>query len=299
MTEGNNRDRDVIREYLLGHLNQDEAAETSMSDDILADDKLAEVVESIEDEIIEEYLEGTLDPETRNSVEHYFLQPPERQEKLHFARVLERHLAARPISLPAKPALAGDELLKEARPGRFNGGRVRWLSARIWVYGPVAALVVFGLVAAGYLNLLQRKLTVVEDDLRQEKLHSARLSNQLSQLQLPIVVLSLVSARPRSAVVREEIPHLEIRPSTERVMVEVAVDRPQTSTYEVRLESNEGGAPIWTAKLSPIVSANGDARLVFDLSAKLLRSDVYSLRVSELAKDGTVKYYDFDAQAAK
>ena len=299
MKEGNNRDRAVIREYLLGHLNQDEAAETSMSDDILADDKLAEVVESIEDEIIEEYLEGTLDRETRNSVEHYFLQPPERQEKLHFARVLERHLAARPISLLEKPAVAGDEPLKETRPGRSNRGGVSWLHSRFWVYGPVAATVVIALVAAGYLSLLQRKLTAVEDDLRQEKLQSTRLSNQLSQLQLPIVVLSLVSPRPRGAVVRGEIPHLEIRPSTERVMVEVAVDHPQTSTYEVRLESNEGGAPIWTAKLSPIVSANGDARLVFDLSAKLLRSDVYSLRVSELSKNGTVKYYDFDAEAAK
>ena len=299
MTEGNNRDREVIREYLLGHLNQDEAAETSMSDDILADDKLAEMVESIEDEIIDEYLEGTLNPETRNSVEGYFLQPAERQEKLRFARVLERHLAARPISQLAKPAMVGDERLKDARPGRSNGERVPWLSSRIWVYGPVAAMVVFGLVGAGYLSLLQRKLTAVEDALRQERLHSVRLTNQLSQLQLPIVTLSLVSARPRSAVVRDEIPHLEIRPSTERVMVEVAVEHPQTSTYEVRLESNEGGAPIWMAKLSPIVSADGDARLVFDLSAKLLRSGVYSLRVSELAKNGTVKYYDFDAEEAK
>src|SRR5215469_9895285 len=110
-------------------------------------------------------------------------------------------------------------------------------------------MVLFDLLGAGYLSLLQRKLTAVEDALRQERLHSVRLTNQLSQLQLPIVTLSLVSARPRSAVVRDEIPHLEIRPSTERVMVEVAVEHPQTSTYEVRLESNEGGAPIWMAKL--------------------------------------------------
>jgi len=296
---GNNRDREVIRKYLLGHMDQDEAAETSMSDDILADDNLAEIVESVEDEIIEEYLEGTLDPDIRKSVEGYFLQPAERQEKLRFVQILDRHLAAKPVSLPGSPATVGDKRLKEARTRRFSGEHVAWWGSRFWVYGSVAAMVVFGLVAAGYLELLQRKLTALQDDLRQEKLHSVSLTNQLSQLQPAIVVLSLVSARPRSASVREEIPHLKIGPSTERIVVEVAVEHPQTSAYQVRLESNEAGAPVWAAKLSPIVSANGDARLVFDLSAKALRPGVYSLRVSEPERNGTVNYYDFEAEVPK
>ena len=299
MINRNNQDREVIREYLLGHLDRDEAAETSMSEEILFDDKLAEVVESVEDEIIEEYLEGTLDPNTRKSVEGYFLQPPERQEKLRFTRAMERYLAAKPTLLAQDLVTVADEPMREVRVPHVSIERVAWWRLPFWAYGPIVAMVVFGLFAAGYVSVLQRKMTALEDDLGQEKAHNLNLTSQLSELQSPIVVLSLVLARPRSGGVLGEIPHLEVRPTTERIVVEVAVENQQASAYEVRLQTQRASEPVWAAKLLPIVSANGDGRLVFDLPAKALRPGVYSLQVSELAKNGATKYYDFTAETPR
>src|SRR5437899_4121420 len=82
-----------IREYLLGRLQQDtpELSER-LEERLLADDDFSRTVDLVEDEIIEEYLEGTLDAADKQTVEQHFLRPPERQKKLRFARLLHHHL---------------------------------------------------------------------------------------------------------------------------------------------------------------------------------------------------------------
>ena len=54
-------DRSLIREYLLGRLDNEKDLEERLSHDIFSNDDLSEMVESIEEEIIEDFLDGTLD----------------------------------------------------------------------------------------------------------------------------------------------------------------------------------------------------------------------------------------------
>src|SRR6201987_1936915 len=84
-------DRSLIREYLLGRLDNEKELEEQLSHDIFSNDELSEMVESIEEEIIEDFLDGTLDSADKDAVNRYFLRPPERREKLRFARLLQHH----------------------------------------------------------------------------------------------------------------------------------------------------------------------------------------------------------------
>src|ERR1700756_3450496 len=84
-------DRSLIREYLLGRLDNEKELEEQLSHDILFNDELSEMVESIEEEILEDFLDGTLDSADKDAVNTYFLQPPERKERLQFARLLRNH----------------------------------------------------------------------------------------------------------------------------------------------------------------------------------------------------------------
>lgn len=291
-----NPDREQLREYLLGRLDDNESAELKISESILVDEELAELAESVEDEILEEYADGTLDSADRKAVEQYFLRPPERRQKLRFIEVIERHFAGK-----LQPALQRGMISAKRQPQgmervREVSERVAWWRAPLWAYGQMAAVIVFGAVAAGYVTLTHHKETVLQQDLAEEKVRSSILAKQVSQLQPPIVVLSLVASRPRGAHEREELPLLDIKPSTERIVVEVAVEHLQAGAYKVRLEAQGNDAPIWAGTLLPIVSGNGDARLMFDLPVKQLRSGVYSLAVSEPAGDGAAKHYDFEAK---
>ena len=89
-------DRNLVRQYLLGKLDEQAELEDNLSDGILFNDEMTDIVDSVEDEIIEEYLEGSLDSADRDAVDKYFLQPPECKEKLRFAKLLRRHFDTKP-----------------------------------------------------------------------------------------------------------------------------------------------------------------------------------------------------------
>jgi hypothetical protein len=102
-------DEKSLREYLLGRLDGSECAE--IDEKIFADNNFAETVGLAEDEIIEDYLEGTLSGPERQAAEDHFFQSPEHLHKLHFAQLLRRQLGKkkhsdypRPISPPIPKA---------------------------------------------------------------------------------------------------------------------------------------------------------------------------------------------------
>src|SRR5437763_12717614 len=91
-------EENTLRQYLLGRLDDQEEVETNLSMQILVSDELSEIVDSIEDDIIEEYLNGTLNPADKRDVEEYFLRSPERKDKLQFASLLRSSYETTPVS---------------------------------------------------------------------------------------------------------------------------------------------------------------------------------------------------------
>ena len=79
-----------IRRYLLGQLS--DGASEEFEQQVIMDEDLFEELLVAEDEIIDEYLSEKLDGGERTAFEQHFLATTERQEKLRFARALQRYV---------------------------------------------------------------------------------------------------------------------------------------------------------------------------------------------------------------
>jgi len=289
-------DRSLIREYLLGRLDNEKELEEQLSHDICANDELSEMVESIEEEIIEDFLDGTMDSADKDAVSTYFLRPPQRQEKLRFARLLNNHLAEQHQLVQTISDMRPSAYTNAVRDRSEYSAPIPWWT-HFKTYGQLTAFVVLGVGSLLYISALQKKGAGLESQLAQERVHSANLVKEAPILQSSFIPLTLVADRSRGD--DSQIPHIEIRPSTRRIMVDIALQGHSPGPFNVNLETKAGNGPMWSARLLPLLSSSGDTRLVFDLPAQGLESDVYSFVVSSLLPgSGSGKHYDFRVELA-
>ncbi len=120
--------QDQIRRYLLGEL--DDRTREEVEQRLLSDGEVFEELLVAEDEIIDDYAGGRLDPEECADFEAHFLATPERQQKLSFARALHRHA----LSLAHE-----HETVKQSVMRRL------WLS-RPWLSWAATTVAVFALI---------------------------------------------------------------------------------------------------------------------------------------------------------
>jgi CHAT domain-containing protein len=88
--EKNLNQQKAIKEYLLGALS-DKAERRAIEEKMLLDDGFAEQLLIIEDELIDDYLDGNLDASESERFTEFFLKPPERKRKLRLARNLKKY----------------------------------------------------------------------------------------------------------------------------------------------------------------------------------------------------------------
>ena len=284
-------DRNVIREYLLGRLDHENELEEQLSHDICFNDELSETVESIEEEIIEDFLDGTLDSADTDAVNRYFLRSPERKEKLRFARLLRNHFEERDQRVETVSDTRPSPYTNVVRESSDYRTPIPWWS-HFKTYGQLASLVVLCIGSLLYISALKKKEASLESQLAQQREHSASLAKEAPILESSLIPLTLVTDRSRGD--DTQIPHIEIQPSTRRIIVDIALQGHSPGPFDVHLETKGGNGPIWSTQLLPLVSSSGDTRLVFDLPAQGMKSDVYSFLVSSpLPGSGSGKHYDF------
>lgn len=119
MNEDTNQGRHV-RMYLLGQL--DETGQQALEEQLLADDQLLNLIGAVEDELLDDYLDGALVGDELERFRGFFLLPPERQRKLSFAMALRGHVttntrAESAIDYPAVP------VRRPPLVGRWYSGR--------------------------------------------------------------------------------------------------------------------------------------------------------------------------------
>src|SRR5215813_12464202 len=82
-------DGDRLVRYLLGFLPEDEAER--LDEQSIVNDDVACRLLSVENDLVDAYIRGTLDAELRHRFESYYLASPRRRQRVKFAR---RFLAA-------------------------------------------------------------------------------------------------------------------------------------------------------------------------------------------------------------
>lgn len=96
-----NIDENVLRSYLLGTLNAERKAE--LEETILCDRDRYEELSLVEEELIDQYVAGSLSKKEQELFETNFLVTTERQKNLRFGVLLNRYLASQKASAsPAK-----------------------------------------------------------------------------------------------------------------------------------------------------------------------------------------------------
>ena len=92
-----------IRQYLLGSLSQEQAAE--LEERLLNDGDVYEELLIVEDELVDQFLSGELSATERERLESHFLRAPERQEQLRFGYLLRRYVSAHASEFAADVAV--------------------------------------------------------------------------------------------------------------------------------------------------------------------------------------------------
>ena len=265
-------DRSLIREYLLGRLDTKEELERQLSQDIVFNEEVAEMVESIEEEIIEDFLDGTLDSADKDAVSRYFLRPPERREKLRFAKLLRHHFEEQHELVGARSDALPSPYINVMRDSSDYSAPIPRRSY-FRAYGQLAALVLLSVGSLIYIYSFRKDQARLEGQLAQEREHSASLVKEAQLLPSAMVPLTLVSDRFRGD--HTQIPQIEIKPSTQRIIVDIALQGHNPGPFDVHLETTGGKRSTWSARLLPIV-------------------DVYSFVVSSpLPGSGGANHYDF------
>src|SRR5438046_2010912 len=148
----------MIRQYLLGRLDDQDQLESSLSEQMLFDEELSETVDSIEDELIEDYLDGALNDADRKAAEEYFLRPPERKEKLRFARLLRNRFEKKHAAVAKKTLDVAHEPVRKLT----NGGSGSWLALH-WLshrrtYCELAVLILLSVAGLIYVSHVRSDL---------------------------------------------------------------------------------------------------------------------------------------------
>jgi hypothetical protein len=274
-----------IREYLLGRLNSDAKLVESIDEQILTDPELSISADVIEDEIIEEYLEGSLSPEDTRAVETYFLRPPERQRKLKTARLFNRYLEAESRNVKATQPTRTLGLFKAFRVGGVL------LSFRTCAELAAAAVFVASiLILSNQRRELESATKQMGQQLSQERQHSAALDRQLGyalqSLQPAIAVLNLV--RPGLERGAPELPQVKVNSGTKSLHVEVALSSKAPGKYNVQLLHNK--KMVWSQNEIAAIAVPGGAILRLDIPADVLPQGTNELAVKP-SGDVAISYW--------
>lgn len=288
----------IIRQYLLGKLNDQKELEEELSDQMFFDDDLSQMVDSIEDEILDDYLDGALSPADTQAVKEYFLCPPERKDKLQFARVMRSYFETNqtePATMQTAPP-----------PWRESGaGPAVLLRSHARTYVEIAALFLLSVSFLLYMGHVRHELQSINAEnkknlqlLEGERQVSASFEKEMTRL-LP-VGLTLANERSRS-VVRDGVPlnakRLVINPSMHVIKVQIALAQAGISgPFDVVLETQSGGTSLWSKADVP----SSEGILTFVMPSQGINAGAYSFAVRPHGQPtGNADHYDFQVTVAK
>jgi hypothetical protein len=90
-----NIEKQVVREYLLGNLEADRRM--ALEESILCDPEVYEELLLVEEELIDQYVSGTLSRLEQHQFETHFLITADRQKNLRFGRLLKKYLNSQSV----------------------------------------------------------------------------------------------------------------------------------------------------------------------------------------------------------
>lgn len=310
MQQTNLPDPDSIRRYLLG--TSAPAEQQLIELRLLADRTFYDEVSAAEDELLDEYLDGSLAGRERESFDDIFLAAPERRQKLKFALALRRRAAesagpssadSAAISEGAAAATGGAAAGGAVAGGAVAGGAARGgFFGRLSPAGRAACAAIMVLAAAGAVLLAVRDswqshaptpATPAADERAADSsptrerpaapVPSTRPDGRAEGAPAKTVAVTLAPGLTRGA--DDETRRVEITPDVGRVRLELLIASDGYPTYQATVRSVEGRAVCDLTGLA--AESSGGAQAVFvEVPASSLAPDDYRVRLSGLRESG-------------
>ena len=245
----------TLRRYVLGEVDEDLRVE--LEELLVTDPEAFEALGVVEDELVEEYLDGDGTPSERRGFEQRFLSTPEGQGRLSLSRALKDRASA----LARSPVAEGlpDRTAEGPPAGRVSAWLERlggWLGPPRWQPAWVGVAAVLALSLIGNAWLVSRP--------------------SLPRQSAPNFVLEAGLLRASGTLARVTVP-------------------PEAPVVHLRLELPEGGYPLYRAVLldpdggeiwsvSRLRAEGGPSRpsVVLAVPAELLPRGDYLLKLSGL-----------------
>lgn len=294
----------LMVDYLLGVLPESDLE--LFESRFLQDESLFEELQEVEDELIDDYVNGSLSTEQQSAFERYFLRSSARREKLEFARAMVEH--ARGWKSNAKSIEENSRINSWLRPVPA------W---RQWAAIAAALLLAIG---AGIVWLryreARRELSIAEANatrLRQdteaksliaeqanaqliaEQKQTQELEDQIEQLQNSltketqrIVINAFLAAEYLVQGTRgaeKTVKTLEIPANAHLVRLTAEFDKSKFSVFTITLQRS-GGATIWRRGGLRAGAVGDKQRLMLAIPADNLPAGNYELLVSGSPAEG-------------
>lgn len=274
-------DETQLRQYLLGLLPESESDEIEQN--LLRDEDFAKTVEAVEDEIVDDYLDGTLIGANKQAAEDHFFRSPEHRRKLYFAQLLRSQLGKE------KPPVIQHSTYLGIKPALYWGASVA-----------IACLLVLTAGLAVYTAKLRRTVesemannrsaqTSLQADLAQERAKVSQLKEALGHLknqndaggsagQASVIVTPSLLEREMGA-----IPQVSLGPQWLELHIPLLdFDSP---SYKANLR-NTGGKVLWSS--TNLKSSH--KLLILKIPCKLLSPGQYFVVISGEGESRSITY---------
>jgi hypothetical protein len=286
-------DRQLIR-YLLGLLPDEEAER--YDEQSVADSDVAARLRTVENDLVDAYVRGTLDEEFRQPFESFYLASPRRRDKVRFA---ERFVGA----VDRAPA-AGAAVAAAPRTAAIR-------SRVVWSLAPAAML----LLACGILFLqdvrLRRGLTEAQrhgadlngragalaGQLDEQRAANDTIRKELDRVRAAEPIALVLRAQSRAA---GPVSVIALPPGVGVVAFDLEIDGSDFRQYEVTLKDPMTNHIVWRSPTLIPASSNHPPAIAVTVPASVFKPQHYFLELSGRNRAGafdTVGSYAFQIRS--
>lgn len=274
-------ERDAALRYLFGE--GTEAEREILERRFFEDESLAEEVEILENELVDSYVAGRLQVGERARFEKAYLSSPERAAKVHFARALDRHLAA-PAGSAGRGPMVPWLLAAAAAFLAIAGGTMAFQA--VDARREVSRLLAERGSAQQRERDLRRQLEIVRGgderlrrELAQVQSEKERLAADLAKLEKPdpgLVSFALVAGLVRDAGHQQVFT---IPQGATKARLSMSIPADHYSSYSAVIRTPEG-RDVWKQAGLTAPRTESTASLVVTVPAPALPSGDYILTVT-------------------
>jgi hypothetical protein len=279
-------DEAQIVSYLLGDLDENERAR--LEERFLRDVEYRDLIRSVEDDLVDDYLRGELPPHQRELFEKQFASHPQRAQKVELARALNRALDERPRVITGKSATVLRAPVRSRAP--ISAFRYPLAAAAVLLLGLGLWLVMETRRSGPPVEQPQAQQQTPRPEDKPPTPPPDRSTPPGAQLSIATFVLPPGLVRDSTAARTFVIPE-----GTQIVRLRLPVEKgDEYPVYRAELRTASGRSVWKSDALNPQADAAGQS-VVLDLPADLLPPDRYELTLTGVNKDVVedIGYYYF------